>query len=100
MSGLYNYRWQKASKAYLALHPLCAECERRGRVTAATVVDHIEPHRGDMVKFWNTANWQSLCEPCHNGIKQRFEHTGIVEGCDINGVPLDPSHPWKKNNGA
>ena len=48
------------------LHPLCAECQRHGRVTAATVVDHIIPHRGNMELFWDRDNWDSLCAPCHN----------------------------------
>jgi hypothetical protein len=68
-------------------------------VTAAVLVDHIDPHRGDMKKFWDSANWQSLCKPCHDSIKQRFEKSGIVEGCDVNGVPLDPHHPWRAEGG-
>ena len=62
----YGYRWQQASKAFLAAHPLCAECERQGEVTAATVVDHIRPHRGDMTVFWDSDNWQPLCKRCHD----------------------------------
>jgi 5-methylcytosine-specific restriction enzyme A len=62
----YTYRWQKASKAFLSERPLCVHCQARGRITAAAVVDHIEPHRGDEGKFWNEANWQGLCKPCHD----------------------------------
>jgi 5-methylcytosine-specific restriction protein A len=50
---------------WLAAHPLCAECKREGRIRAGEVVDHIEPHRGDWSKFWDSNNWQSLCDPCH-----------------------------------
>ena len=32
---------------------------------AASVVDHIRPHRGDMVLFWDQTNHQSQCESCH-----------------------------------
>jgi 5-methylcytosine-specific restriction protein A len=32
----------------------------------ATVVDHIVPHRGDPVLFWDEANWQGLCKLCHD----------------------------------
>lgn len=39
----YGSRWQKASKAFLQSHPLCAECRKQGRYTKATVVDHIVP---------------------------------------------------------
>lgn len=59
-------RWRDAARRWLRSHPLCAECERQGRVTAGRIVDHIVPHRGDMSLFWNQENWQTLCQPCHN----------------------------------
>ena len=62
----YYGRWQRARAAYLAKHPLCAECERQNRLTPATVVDHKTPHRGDMALFWDSENWQALCKPCHD----------------------------------
>lgn len=62
----YGYRWQQARAGYLAIHPLCAECERSGRVTIATDLDHITPHKGDMVLFWDRSNWQGLCHSCHS----------------------------------
>ena len=49
----------------MAEHPLCAECERQGRLTAAGCVDHIIPHEGDYERFWDETNWQSLCASCH-----------------------------------
>lgn len=62
----YSTRWRKARLAFLAHHPLCAECEREGRITGATVVDHIIPHRGDYALFWNRENWQPLCKQHHD----------------------------------
>ncbi len=62
----YDWRWRRFRLAFLREHPLCAECERNGMVQPATVVDHIEPHRGDRTKFWQTGNHQSLCATCHN----------------------------------
>lgn len=62
----YDYKWQQESKAYLASHPWCAECERQGRRTPATEVDHRIPHKGNRKLFWNQANWQSLCHKCHS----------------------------------
>jgi 5-methylcytosine-specific restriction enzyme A len=41
-------------------------CQAAGRLAAATVVDHIVPHRGDPVLFWDEGNWQSQCKPCHD----------------------------------
>ena len=62
----YNYKWQQASKGFLVKHPLCAEHERCGEVAAATEVDHIVPHKGDMVLFWDRSNRQALCPSCHS----------------------------------
>lgn len=62
----YGYRWQKYRRRYLAEHPLCVECEVDGRVTAATVVDHIKPHRGDQQLFWDPENHQDLYKPHHD----------------------------------
>ncbi len=65
-NSLYNARWRRARKMYLAMHPLCAQHDKDGEVVAASVVDHIIPHRGDWVLFWDETNWQPLCKPCHD----------------------------------
>lgn len=62
----YDWRWQKASKAYLSENPLCRECESQGEVEPATVVDHIIPHRGNKQLFWDEENWQPLSKRCHD----------------------------------
>ena len=90
----YGYRWQQARRSYLAEHPLCVMCDAAGKVTAATVVDHVRPHRGDMLLFWDRDNWQPLCAPCHDGAKATQERSGRVIGCDASGVPIDPCHHW------
>lgn len=41
-------------------------CWARGKRAAATVLDHIEPHKGDWSKFWDRTNWQGLCKACHD----------------------------------
>lgn len=100
----YNARWQKARATWLRAHPLCAACETAGRVTAATVVDHIVPHKGDSALFWDTCNWQPLCKRCHDRKTSTedggFGRAGVVKGCDANGMPLDPSHPWNAGERA
>jgi 5-methylcytosine-specific restriction enzyme A len=62
----YGARWQRASKAFLQAGPLCLGCRAKGVITAATVVDHMRPHRGDPSLFWNQDNWQPLCKKCHD----------------------------------
>ncbi len=39
---------------------------KENKLTPATVVDHIIPHRGDQKLFWDENNWQGLCEHHHN----------------------------------
>lgn len=63
---LYGRRWKAAAKRWLQDHPLCAECAKLDRVTAATDVDHSTPHRGDLALFWASHLWQSLCHACHS----------------------------------
>ena len=79
--------WQRRRHLQLLEHPLCKFCVESGRLTRATVVDHVEPHRGD----WNMfalGELQSLCGPCHSSIKQRVE-LGRISKVDDNGWPLD-----------
>ena len=69
----YNGEWRKARVEYLASHPHCRECSKSGITRFASVVDHVIPHRRDERLFWSRTNWQPLCTPCHNSIKQRLE---------------------------
>jgi len=72
----YDAKWRKARAVYLAKHPLCIVCMKDNKITPATVVDHIKPHKGDMVLFWDRSNWQSLCKRCHD-IKTATEDGGF-----------------------
>lgn len=62
----YDSRWRRARKRFLAIHPLCENCKENRKLVAATVVDHIIPHRGEDRLFWDETNWQALCKPCHD----------------------------------
>lgn len=72
----YGSAWQKAREGFLNAHPLCVRCEARDLVVAATVVDHIKPHKNDKVLFWQRTNWQPLCKPCHD-VKTATEDGGF-----------------------
>lgn len=72
----YGGKWQRARLAYLFKHPCCVHCLARDVIEEATVVDHITPHRGDMVSFWDSSQWQALCKPCHS-VKTAAEEGGI-----------------------
>lgn len=73
----YGYKWQKAREVHLRDNPLCVYCQRDGRVTAASVVDHSVPHRGDMEVFWDQSLWVSLCVHCHSSVKQKEENQAL-----------------------
>lgn len=75
-SHLYNdVQWRKLRARQLRDDPLCRMCKARGQITLATICDHIEPHKGDIEKFW-AGPFQSLCKPCHDSDKQRIEKGG------------------------
>ena len=84
----YAHRaWRKKRERQLQQHPLCAYCERLGRIKAADVADHIEPHKGDRLKFWR-GPLQSLCHNCHSSVKQREEMGLKPKGCGLDGWPI------------
>lgn len=107
---IYDSRWDKARRSFLMAHSLCVMCHKQGRIEAATVVDHIKPHRlkeaikgGDAAAiamaqklFWDQKNWQGICASHHNSTKQRIEKRGVEIGCDENGIPLDANSHWFK----
>lgn len=93
----YNLKaWKVARRTHLARQPLCERCEKAGRITAATVVNHRTPHKGDWSLFIDPDNHESLCSPHHDALVQREEARGHVIGCDADGRPTDPAHPWNR----
>ena len=56
--------WKRLRQNFLIEHPFCEECRKKGRLTKATVVDHIVPIRmGGSALDEN--NLQPLCASCH-----------------------------------
>lgn len=78
---MYGKRWQDERQNYLWRNPLCVCCKAKGKFVAATVVDHIVPHKGDEKLFWDRNNWQALCKPCH-------DHKTLTEDIKRTGTPL------------
>lgn len=62
-----------ARDAYRCQWPGCGRIEPD---TSQLVADHRIMHRGDQRLFWDEANIQTLCKPCHDGAKQRAEQRG------------------------
>lgn len=69
---LYNDpRWKSIRANQLAEYPWCARCLENDHYVAATDVDHVEPHRGDPVKFFS-GPFESLCHR-HHSVKTAIE---------------------------
>ena len=94
-------RWQALRKRHLALHPLCEACEAMGRLTPANTVDHRVPIKAGGPAFPGHDGLASLCPPCHGAKTARGVEAGAIrstkprKGCDADGNPLDPAHPWR-----
>lgn len=62
----YSRRWYKMTKEFREANPFCVLCLKEGYSVAATVVDHIVPHRKNQELFSDPNNWQALCKTCHD----------------------------------
>ena len=97
MSALHSTaRWKRRRARQLRHFPLCRLClSLFGKLSVAVVADHVLPHRNDPKLFWN-GELQSLCESCHNSLKQQQEQGGGMAGSYADGTPIDPAHPWNQ----
>lgn len=90
-------RWRKLRAQILRENPMCVCPECGGKRLPANTVDHKEPHRGNMVLFWDRRNLQALNKHCHDSWKQKQEggkSYDPTKGCDTFGYPNDPAHHW------
>jgi len=73
-------RWQRTAKAQLDAEPLCAACLAAGRITPATVCDHVDPDSKLTEDTFFAGPFQSLCDQapwrCHSRAKQIEERGG------------------------
>ena len=88
-----SYRWKKARR--IARIIAAQHCQRCGRFLPEPGALHIH-HRMKVADHPAVAleplNYECLCPSCHNIVEPR---TGTPRlGCDVDGNPLDPAHPW------
>lgn len=86
-------QWKRLRQWVLSQEPLCRYCAAAGRTTAAEVVDHIRPHKGDRKLFYDCRNLQPLCRNHHDSAKQFEEKRGYSNEIGLDGNPIDPRHP-------
>ena len=91
-------RWQRLRRAKLSERPLCETCERRGLKVIAGHVDHVVSIASGGHAFPSMDGLRSLCPPCHSIKTNALDRSGgkgiAIKGCDVNGLPLDPDHPF------
>lgn len=89
----------------LSDHPLCAMCEAAGRITPATVCDHVDPNSKATEQGFFEGPFQSLCDVapwrCHSRVKQSEERRAKdgrlpLSPCGEDGWPTHPAHPWNR----
>lgn len=88
-------RWQRLRWSILVRDLFtCQICGRIEGDTSQLVCDHVEPHRGDVEKFW-AGPFQALCKPCHDGQKQKEEIAARAAGLDVyGGKPASYRPDW------
>jgi 5-methylcytosine-specific restriction enzyme A len=91
--------WQRLRDVKLRTNRLCEMCLEQGRLEIATAVDHKIAIASGGDAFPPLDMLMSCCASCHNRKTRVVEQLGqelTIKGCDANGMPLDPDHPWFK----
>ena len=84
-------QWRQFRQIHLSKNPICARCYSLNKITPATDVDHIVPHKMDPDK-WMGNRFQSLCKSCHS-IKTGLEQRGQIHDYVIGKIYRE----WDKN---
>lgn len=94
----YDRDWFRARARHLKANPYCLMCLRQGQWVHAEHVDHNETIRARPDLRLEPSNFYSLCARHHNLLTAVYDQQELRGACDINGLPLDPSHPWAQQN--
>jgi 5-methylcytosine-specific restriction enzyme A len=97
-------RWRNATRGLRALTLMrdLYTCQSCGRVEHSSRLHahHLIPHKGDESLFWDPANLTTLCQPCHDAltvtVERPQEQRGYADACDMQGLPIDPRHPFNE----
>lgn len=96
--------WRRLRAQRLALDGFM--CTTPGCPTPAIIVEHKDtrPDTPHPCAADRLDNLRSICRTCDNQTKERRAHQPerrsggkhTVIGCDADGNPLDPAHPWRR----
>lgn len=73
----HTKQWQRTRKLVLLRDPVCVLCEKLGKLTPATVADHIIPVRmrdREDDRFYDIETIRGLCTSCHARVSGRQAH--------------------------
>jgi 5-methylcytosine-specific restriction endonuclease McrA len=87
--------WKRARRiAKIEAKHTCARCHAFLPGKGELHVHHKKPVTKAMALALEPLNFQVLCPECHNIVEPRSGTPRIKSGCDEQGRPTDPSHPW------
>lgn len=93
--GRYGWAWKKTRLRILKRDNYqcqCKDCKCLPRPLVANEVDHIIPIASGGTD--EDSNLQAINKDCHKRKTKLDEGMSPSYGADINGIPLDPNHPW------
>ena len=96
--------WARLRATHLYIEPLCRGCHAEGRLTPANTVDHVVPVSQGGPAFPGHDGLASYCPSCHGAKTARGSEAGAIrsakprKGCNPDGTPLDPAHPWHRKS--
>jgi 5-methylcytosine-specific restriction protein A len=82
-------RLQEYRARWFSVHPLCAECERNGKVRLATQLDHIVALTNGGTDFDQPGNRQGLCDDCHEVKSARDKGQRSARAIGLDGFPIE-----------
>lgn len=86
-------RWQATRAEQLQREPLCRACKALGRITPATVCNHLNKVAKATVEGFFRGPFSSLCSDCHDAGEQKAESAGYTAEAGADGWPTDERHP-------
>ena len=88
-------RWRRLRAFVLKRYPLCRECLRQGRTTAATEVHHLTPIESAPTAqqrerlAYDVSNLEPLCHNCHVEVHRRAGKSSREENERRNALKLN-----------
>ena len=77
--------WHRRARRQLQREPLCGMCLADGRVVAARIADHVEPHRAAIQSSSGTAS----CRACARTVTRVARNASSIAATTTRSTPMD-----------